>query len=152
MVIKNDDIKKYLTLPQRNQLLVLCAAIASGRHEDGKPMNNEYYVCNVDEPYADNIMLTIMEGEEIKKRIGTKEEDEPTPSEVTIEIKKEDVEDAIYGLQLLKPMVQAQVVKGNGNDTKQAEIDVEECGKHFVIAIVAMTMLLSGFEDGKNGE
>jgi hypothetical protein len=31
--------------------------------------NNEYYVCNQDEPYADEVLRVILEGEEAKQKV-----------------------------------------------------------------------------------
>lgn len=53
---------------------------------------------------------------------------------VKVEVSQEDLEEA-------------QVIKSNGADRRQAAIDVKELGRHFDTAIDAMTMLLSGFPD-----
>lgn len=66
---------------------------------------------------------------------------------VAIALKKEDLEDSISGLSQLKPILQAQLIKSNGADKRQAAIDVKTLGKHFDTAIDAMTILLSGFGD-----
>lgn len=65
---------------------------------------------------------------------------------VKVEVSQEDLEDSINGLSQLKPILQAQLIKSNGNK-RQAAIDVKELGRHFDTAIDAMTMLLSGFPD-----
>lgn len=70
---------------------------------------------------------------------------------VAISVKQEDLEDSINGLSQLKPILQAQIIKGNGANKRQAAIDVKELGKHFDTAIDAMTMLLSGFDDYREG-
>lgn len=64
---------------------------------------------------------------------------------IKIGVKQEDLEDGIAGLTQLKPILQAQVIKGNGADKRQAAIDSAELGKHFDTAIDAMTMLLGAF-------
>lgn len=71
---------------------------------------------------------------------------------VAIALKQEDLEDSINGLSQLKPILQAQLIKSNGANKRQAAIDVKELGKHFDTAIDAMTMLLSGFDDYRKGQ
>jgi len=66
---------------------------------------------------------------------------------VKVGVSQEDLEDSINGLSLLKPILQAQVIKSNGSDRRQAAIDSTTLGRHFDTAIDAMTMLLSGFPD-----
>lgn len=71
---------------------------------------------------------------------------------VAISVKQEDLEDSINGLSQLKPILQAQLIKSNGANRRQAAIDVKELEKHFDTAIEAMTMLLSGFDDYREGQ
>lgn len=66
---------------------------------------------------------------------------------VKICVSKEELENSIAGLSQLKPVLQAQVMKGNGRNTEQGLIDAAELGKHFDTAIDAMTMLLVGFKE-----
>lgn len=66
---------------------------------------------------------------------------------VKIGVSQEDLEDSIAGLSRLKPILQAQVIKGNGSNGRQAAIDCAELGKHFDTAIDSMTMLLIGFDE-----
>ena len=68
---------------------------------------------------------------------------------VKIGVNQENLEDSIAGLQQLKPILQMQVIRGNGGNARQAAIDSAEIAKHFDTAITAMTMLLTGFEDYK---
>lgn len=49
---------------------------------------------------------------------------------VKVGVKQEDLEASIAGLRQLKPILQAQVTRGNGNNTRQAAIDRAEIGKH----------------------
>ena len=70
---------------------------------------------------------------------------------VALALKQEDLEDSINGLSQLKPILQAQLIKSNGANKQQAAIDVKTLGKHFDTAIDAMTMLLSGFDDYREG-
>ena len=66
---------------------------------------------------------------------------------VKICVSEEELENSIAGLSQLKPILQTQVIKGNGRNTKQGLIDAAELGKHFDTAIDAMTMLLAGFKE-----
>lgn len=66
---------------------------------------------------------------------------------VKIGVSQEDLEDSISGLRELKPILQAQVIKSNGVNKRQAAIDSRELGRHFDTAITAMMMLLAGFPD-----
>lgn len=66
---------------------------------------------------------------------------------VKICVSEEELENSIAGLSQLKPVLQAQVMKGNGRNTEQGLIDAAELGKHFDTAIDAMTMLLAGFKE-----
>lgn len=71
---------------------------------------------------------------------------------VKIGVSQEDLEDSIAGLSRLKPILQAQVIKSNGSNRRQAAIDCAELGKHFDTAIDSMTMLLAGFEEYREQE
>ena len=71
---------------------------------------------------------------------------------VAIALKQEDLEDSINGLSQLKPILQAQLIKSNGANKRQAAIDVKELGKHFDTAIDAMTTLLLSFDDYRKGQ
>lgn len=66
---------------------------------------------------------------------------------VKMKVSQNDLEESICGLSGLKPILQAQVIKSNGADKRQAAIDSAAIGKHFDTAIDAMTVLLSGFPD-----
>lgn len=63
-----------------------------------------------------------------------------------LKISKEDLEEAIPGLESLKPVLQRQVKIGNGKDIKQGEIDAAELGKHFDTAINSMVTILAWME------
>lgn len=63
-----------------------------------------------------------------------------------LKISKEDLEEAIPGLESLKPILQKQVRIGNGKDRKQGEIDAAELGKHFDTAINSMVTILAWME------
>ena len=66
---------------------------------------------------------------------------------VKICVSEEELENSIAGLSQLKPILQAQAMKGNRRNIKQGLIDAAELGKHFDTAIDAMTMLLAGFKE-----
>ena len=63
---------------------------------------------------------------------------------VKIYVSEEELENSIDGLSQLKPILQVQVMKWNGKNTKQGLIDAAELGKHFDTAIDAMVMILAG--------
>jgi len=71
---------------------------------------------------------------------------------VKIAVNQEDLEGSLSALSQLKLILQAQVIKSNGPNKRQAAIDVRQLGKHFDTAINAMTMLLSGFEEYQDQE
>jgi len=60
IVIKTEDIFKYLTDNQIKHLDAILNTIADGRKKDGKNPNNSYYICNTDEPYADEVLKVIL--------------------------------------------------------------------------------------------
>ena len=62
IVIKEEDLK-YLTANQIKYLDAVLNAIADGRKKDGKKPNNSYYICNTDEPYADEVLEVILKAE-----------------------------------------------------------------------------------------
>jgi len=65
---------------------------------------------------------------------------------VLLKVKKEDLEDSISGLQQLFPLINRQVIIGNGTNHKQAAKDSAELKKHFDTAITSMMMLLANME------
>ena len=68
VVIKNEDILKYLTGTEQEQLAKMLHIIATCRLDAGKRPVNSYYVCNVDEPYANKVREVILHGEGDKLR------------------------------------------------------------------------------------
>lgn len=50
---------------------------------------------------------------------------------VKICVSEEELENSIAGLSQLKPILQTQVMKGNGRNTKQGLVDAAELGKTF---------------------
>lgn len=63
IVIKREDIFKYLTDNQIKYLDAVLNTIADGRKKDGKKTDNSYYICNTDEPYADEVLEVILKAE-----------------------------------------------------------------------------------------
>ena len=63
IVIKREDIIKYLTDNQIKYLDAILNTIADGRKKDGKNSDNSYYICNTDEPYADEVLEVILKAE-----------------------------------------------------------------------------------------
>lgn len=66
IVIKKEDIFKYLTDNQIKYLDAALDTIANGRKKDGKKPVNSYYICNKDEPYADKVLEVILKAESEK--------------------------------------------------------------------------------------
>ena len=66
LVLKEEDINKYLTELERNILSSIYEKIIKSRIKDGK-RENSYYIVNVDEPYSEKILLTIADGETMKE-------------------------------------------------------------------------------------
>lgn len=67
LVVKMDDIRRYLSTDQLYALDGIVRSIESGRMEDGKNPSNTYYICNTDEPYAKDVENIILEGEKEKE-------------------------------------------------------------------------------------
>lgn len=63
IVLKKDDINKYLSGSEKNTLTMIENKIISGRLKDGKNPVNQYYIVNTDEPYAEEIHKIIFNGE-----------------------------------------------------------------------------------------
>lgn len=61
IAIKLEDIRKYLTVKEISQLVDILVNISSGRRADGKKPENTYYICNTDEPYAEEVLNVILE-------------------------------------------------------------------------------------------
>lgn len=66
-VIKHEDLNKYLTGFEVGCLHHCLIQIYNGRIKDGKQGDNEYYICNKDEPYAQKVLDVILQGEDQKK-------------------------------------------------------------------------------------
>jgi len=62
VVLKVEDIEKYLNENQQGVLRSFAKTIEQGRLKDNKKLN-DYYVVNTDEPYAPTVFETIINGE-----------------------------------------------------------------------------------------
>ena len=62
IVLKMDDIRKYLSDEQICELNNISQTIQNGREKDGKNKCNESYICNVVEPYSDKVFDIILKG------------------------------------------------------------------------------------------
>lgn len=67
-VIKKEDALKYLPEPAFLSLCQILSIISEGRKADGKKPVNEYYICNIDEPYAEMVHDVIAAGEYLKSQ------------------------------------------------------------------------------------
>lgn len=63
IVIKKEDVLKYLTDDQIKYLNTILSTITDGRKKDGKKPDNSYYICNTDEPYANEVLDIILKAE-----------------------------------------------------------------------------------------
>lgn len=63
IVLKVDDCLKYLTETEIQTLESIQNKISRFRCEEGKNPDNHYYICNIDEPYAEMIKGVIYGGE-----------------------------------------------------------------------------------------
>ncbi len=63
IVVKEEDISRYLNLTKAKEFGFCLDVISNGRREEGENPDNKYLVINVDEPYAPEIV-------EILKRNG----------------------------------------------------------------------------------
>jgi hypothetical protein len=69
LVLKREDISRYLTEQQILNLGECISAVQVGRQNDGKNPVNDYWVVNQDEPYAKKILQAILRGEKTKERV-----------------------------------------------------------------------------------
>lgn len=63
LVIKREDIDKYLSPKEKEDFLYLDYLIAARKIMEEQKDPNSYYVVNKDEPYADKILEVIKQGE-----------------------------------------------------------------------------------------
>jgi co-chaperonin GroES (HSP10) len=67
IILKREDVEKYLTDEQKEQLQKMVIAIADGRMDDEKKLNS-YIICNTDEKYFNDMYAILKAGEEAKER------------------------------------------------------------------------------------
>ena len=58
LIIDNEDIVKYLSQEQYDELAIICKTMETGRKNDGKKPE-EYIVVNKNEPYSNEIIKII---------------------------------------------------------------------------------------------
>ena len=63
IVFKVEDLEKYLSSELKGKLGAIMGFVFNGRERDGKSPKNKYYICNVDEPYAKEVLSAIKDGE-----------------------------------------------------------------------------------------
>ena len=63
MVVRREDVEKYLSKSDMVILNTLLGKIVEGRAEEGKSTDNKYWVVNRDEKYADKVLQIILDGE-----------------------------------------------------------------------------------------
>lgn len=68
VVIKREDVLKYLEEPEQISLEEMLNKISHGRAKDNKKPVNNYYVVNKDEPYAEVVYGIIIGGEAVKEQ------------------------------------------------------------------------------------
>jgi len=56
IVLKNEDLDKYLNLEEEIALYNVVQSVDAGRMVDGKVYDNRYLVINQDEPYAAEVI------------------------------------------------------------------------------------------------
>lgn len=74
VVVKREDILKYLEEPEQIALEEMLNKIIRGRAKDHKKPINNYYVVNKDEPYAEVVHGIIIGGEAVKADYSSEDE------------------------------------------------------------------------------
>lgn len=69
-VIKNEDIEKYLNEGGKKILTGLLSYINHNKEIDGKTTDNNYYIVNTDEPYAEDVLSILQYTEKTGKEYG----------------------------------------------------------------------------------
>ena len=65
IVIKRDDLR-FLINDEIDWLDKILVGIKAGRSFENRPIKNNYWVCNQDEPYAKDVIKIILDGEKGK--------------------------------------------------------------------------------------
>lgn len=68
VVIKKDDINEYLSFSNQRNLYAMISEISTKRKLAGKNPENDYIVCNKDEPYAQYVLAIVLNGEIEKEK------------------------------------------------------------------------------------
>jgi len=68
IVIKVKDVESILGPRQQAELGAIIDELYDVRKQQGKNPQNEYWVVNIDEPYAEIVGKTVLEGESAKVR------------------------------------------------------------------------------------
>lgn len=68
IIFKVEDIEKYLDPELKGKLGAIMGFVFNGRKRDGKTPKNKYYICNLDEPYALEVLGAIIDGESNKQK------------------------------------------------------------------------------------
>jgi len=66
VLFKTDDIEKYCSFEQQEQLYDMANDMARGRANDEKEEENLYYVVSLDETYANEVKEIIEKNEDVK--------------------------------------------------------------------------------------
>lgn len=62
LVLKMEDLQRFLTDEQKEQLSWIIYSYFEGRLvDDGKGLDSRYYVVNADEPWSDKVKQVILE-------------------------------------------------------------------------------------------
>ncbi|MBE5886746.1 MAG: DUF551 domain-containing protein [Lachnospiraceae bacterium] len=109
IVIKREDIYKYLSEPELISLEHILHSISIGRAREGKNQNNTYYICNTDESYADKVLNIILNQGASDGWIPCSERLPEEPRKIIVEI--EDVLDLINANVLIEYNVTLQGAK-----------------------------------------
>ena len=70
LVVKRDDVTRYLSTSNRDHLHRILSFIAQGRADEGKPRSNEYVVLNMDDKFKVSVFykeMTKVVGEHPRK-------------------------------------------------------------------------------------
>ena len=67
LVIKNEDIEKYLSQEMQEDLEDIINTLKYNKEMAGEDTDKGYYIVNIDEPYADDILQLILKGEDLKQ-------------------------------------------------------------------------------------
>ena len=65
-VVKIEDMQNYLPEEEATVLVMLLGRVEKGRVNDFKKLNS-HYICNTDEPYAEDVLEVILRGEKAKE-------------------------------------------------------------------------------------